>query len=364
MSDFFNFDLVKPSKISGFTEIVNDFPEKQNDVIPCLEKILNLGNTFHCLCEGSFIFSISRYVVKLIPVWEFSKDDSIYRKLFDLDLWPEKYCSEFAINLSLYCIYSDKSQCAKLIRLRNIAKPFKVFHVDFKLENLYQRYYGFIFNKYESTFDEIDFSVWHYNFYDVYKSWGDQLLYSVSLLNSAKISHGDLKQVNLCLDYESGLLKIIDFGNAESTTQDKNYMRNTFGWFTPVQAWFHARKYDENIGKNEDKIAHKIEELLIKKYNFEIEYINSDNYYIKENFIYNDRFAVALNLIFIYGWEYYFWMKGGYKRQIEYEVEVYKNVIEFLESPETYIEEALKRLNYNKYNVKIKEYLMYGIKPK
>lgn len=360
MSDFINYDSIKPKQISGFIEIVNNFPTVHNDVIPVLHKILNLGNTFTALCEGSFIFSISRYVVKLIPTWEFSLDDSIYRKLFDLDLWPEKHSMEFAINLGLYCIFSDKSQCAKVLRLRNVAKPFKVFHVDFKLEKLYQRYYGFIFHRYDSNFDEVDFSIFHYNFYDIYKSWGDQLIYTVNVLNSAKITHGDLKQVNLCLDYESGLLKIIDFGSSEITSFSSNYMRNTFGWFTPVQAWFHARKYDRD---HVEKISDKIQDLLVNKYKFQVEYLDSDNYIIRENLIYNDRFAVALNLMFIYGWEYYFWMKGSYRCQCDCELEVYKNVIEFLTDPERYISEALLKMNYKKYDGKIKEYLMLGIKP-
>ena len=183
-----------------------------------------------------------------------------------------------------------------------------------------------------------------------------QLSRAVYSLHKIGYYHGDLKPKNICSD-SSGDTRLIDFGtsNKVSNTSSSNWLKNTYGYFSPIQCYNHLiqESIPNVVSKLPKELIQELKRSLGKKkisvYIYATPEMARPIEYIPEHGFSNDLFVIGILMSYLFDTTYqHFFLKRNKKNQhIDDFLElVIHNIILFVEKPNAYIKDYYKQVSF------------------
>jgi Protein kinase domain len=183
-----------------------------------------------------------------------------------------------------------------------------------------------------------------------------QLSRAVYSLHKIGYYHGDLKPKNICID-SSEYVRLIDFGtsNKISNVSSLNWLKNTYGYFSPIQCFNHL--VQESIPNIVSQLPKRLlEELrrVLKKKGISIciyvtPQMDSPIEYIPEHGFSNDLFVIGILMSFLFDTTYqHLFLKRNKENQHidEYLELMIHNIILFVKNPKVYLKDYYNQVSF------------------
>ena len=183
-----------------------------------------------------------------------------------------------------------------------------------------------------------------------------QLSRAVYSLHKIGYYHGDLKPKNICCDALADV-RLIDFGtsNKVSNVSSHNWIKNTYGYFSPIQCYNHLvqESIPNVVSKLPKDLLQELKRSLGKKKISVCIYVTPEMErpieYIPEHGFSNDLFVIGILMSFLFDTTYqHFFLKRTKKNQhIDDFLElVIHNIILFVQKPKRYINDYYKQVSF------------------
>lgn len=277
----------------------------------------------------------SSVVLKLVLEYQYAPNSEFDAMLRGGDIYEGgKFVQEPEVAANLHLLASP---------IPNIACPFENHiiieetYVKSNLEHI-SKYNLFVYESAECDLHACELS-------ELSLTTKDLIVYNLvqglkSIHEDLKITHGDIKPMNVLLKH--CLPTWIDFGTAEYMSTKEYYLKNTWGWMTPLQCLNHL--YDEDCYANLSKdlclesidgYKRTLTELLVVADDGTF----PEGHIFYEDCVTNDLFCMILLILYIYGNGYNFYSQ---KEMLNYDTMcILENMETFVRCREAYVSKAL-----------------------